>query len=247
MSRRISPTIVATEFAVGFRRLASGDGGALDTRRASNWPLAAICWPRNWKRELPRSGARARTWKPAGASWIGSMREEQQDAAAAEQRLKAVENSLAETDARLRYRRIELNVELRWHTSERTRCGAAGASTCKSPAVGRCWRNSSERESASASPTGANANDAARIAAAVLRDQQAWLAVSRQLAADLTGEVARLARASASQQCVCRDAHPRLRPIAETIERQLGCAGKIDRGPAAGGSTPPNSRSKSTT
>ncbi len=61
----------------------------------------------------------------------------------------------------------------------------------------------------------------------VVADEQAWLAVSRQLAADLTGEVARLARASASQQCVCRDAHPRLRPIAETIERQLGVLQKL--------------------
>ena len=58
-------------------------------------------------------------------------------------------------------------------------------------------------------------------AAAVLVEQQTWLAISRQLAADLNGEVARLARASASQTCVCHDAHPRLRPISETIERQL--------------------------
>ena len=58
-------------------------------------------------------------------------------------------------------------------------------------------------------------------ATAVLVEQQTWLAISRQLAADLSGEVARLARASASQTCVCHDAHPRLRPISETIERQL--------------------------
>ena len=61
----------------------------------------------------------------------------------------------------------------------------------------------------------------ARTGTAVIADQQTWLAVSRQLAADLSGEVSRLARASASKQCVCHDAHPRLRPIAETIERQL--------------------------
>ena len=58
-------------------------------------------------------------------------------------------------------------------------------------------------------------------------ESQAWLAVGRQLAADLAGEVARLARASASQQCVCRDAHPRLRPISETIERQLDVLAKL--------------------
>ena len=58
-------------------------------------------------------------------------------------------------------------------------------------------------------------------ATATVIDEQAWLAVARQLAADLSGEVARLARASASEQCVCRDAHPRLRPIVETFQRQL--------------------------
>jgi uncharacterized protein YhaN len=45
--------------------------------------------------------------------------------------------------------------------------------------------------------------------------------VARQLVTDLSGEVARLARASGTEQCVCRDAHPRLRPIVETVERQL--------------------------
>ena len=58
-------------------------------------------------------------------------------------------------------------------------------------------------------------------AQATVVDEQAWLAVARQLAADLSGEVARLARASTSEQCVCRDAHPRLRPIVETLQRQL--------------------------
>lgn len=148
------------------------------------------------------------------------VREEQQQSAAAEQRLKTVEHALAETDSRLRYRRLELNVELRWQSSE--------AADTQRPLelegeISRCRQvlaELSERESAVRAQL-AQLQTARPSAATVLADQQTWLAVSRQLAADLSGEVARLARATASQQCVCRDAHPRLRPIAETIERQL--------------------------
>jgi DNA repair exonuclease SbcCD ATPase subunit len=58
--------------------------------------------------------------------------------------------------------------------------------------------------------------------AVTLADQRAWLTVARRCAADLQGEVARLARATESPSCVCHDAHPRLQPIVETIVSQLG-------------------------
>jgi DNA repair exonuclease SbcCD ATPase subunit len=54
-----------------------------------------------------------------------------------------------------------------------------------------------------------------------LVDQRARLAATRRLVADLQGEVARLARASQSDECVCGDAHPRFRPIITTLLRQL--------------------------
>ncbi|TWT36350.1 hypothetical protein KOR34_12550 [Posidoniimonas corsicana] len=54
-----------------------------------------------------------------------------------------------------------------------------------------------------------------------LADQRAGLAVARRLMQDLEGEVARLARAADSQACVCRDAHPRINPLAETLRNQI--------------------------
>ncbi len=210
--------LLSQRFAVEFQRLASGDGGAPGTRRTSE--LAA-------HRDLlaqeleTRIAAERRASKDLEARWRELdrlVREEQQHAAAAEQKLKAVENSLAETDARLRYRRIELNVELRWHTTEDVEQPAgldADIARCRQILAELSERESSARAQLAQTQTG-RANSAA-----ALGDQQRWLAVSRQLSADLTGEVARLARAGTSQACVCRDAHPRLRPIAETIERQL--------------------------
>jgi len=54
-----------------------------------------------------------------------------------------------------------------------------------------------------------------------LADQRAGLAVARRLTEDLESEVARLARSAASEVCVCRDAHPRLNPLVDTLARQL--------------------------
>ncbi|TWT67628.1 hypothetical protein Pla123a_41840 [Posidoniimonas polymericola] len=55
----------------------------------------------------------------------------------------------------------------------------------------------------------------------VLSDQRAGLAVAQRLMHDLEGEVARLARAADSQACVCRDAHPRINPLLETLAKQI--------------------------
>ena len=54
-----------------------------------------------------------------------------------------------------------------------------------------------------------------------LADQRAGLAVARRLVEDLESEVARLARAAATDTCVCRDAHPRLNPLVDTLGKQL--------------------------
>ncbi|MEM6330977.1 MAG: hypothetical protein AAF790_12095, partial [Planctomycetota bacterium] len=54
-----------------------------------------------------------------------------------------------------------------------------------------------------------------------LADQRAGIAVARRLVEDLESEVARLARSAASDLCVCRDAHPRLNPLVDTLGKQL--------------------------
>jgi DNA repair exonuclease SbcCD ATPase subunit len=148
------------------------------------------------------------------------VHDQQHQVTTLEQRLQSVEKSLAETDARLRYRRLELNVELRWRADEGQEPETplteldAQIESCRTTLAEMSVREGLVRGGLSQVQT-------ARTGTAAIADQQTWLAISRQLAADLSGEVSRLARASASQQCVCQDAHPRLRPIAETIERQL--------------------------
>jgi uncharacterized protein YhaN len=146
---------------------------------------------------------------------------EQRQAANLEQRLKAVESALAETDARLRYRRLELDVEFRWDTAEGSRSGQPLAELDEEVAQWRVVLAKLAEREASTRARLAHIQSSRANSGAALADQRTWLAVARQLAADLGGEVSRLARANASEQCVCRDAHPRLRPIAETIDRQL--------------------------
>jgi uncharacterized protein YhaN len=149
------------------------------------------------------------------------VRNEQQQVESLEKRLHAVETALAETDARLRYRRLELNIELHRQSIEPA---DNALQIIELDAQIAQWRkvlvDLGQRE-ASVRGELSQIKPAQGPPPAVLVDQSAWLSVTRQLAADLVGEVARLARASESQRCVCGDAHPRLRPIAETIERQL--------------------------
>jgi hypothetical protein len=148
------------------------------------------------------------------------VRNEEQQVAALEQRLNSVEVALAETDARLRYRRLELDTEQQWHVSK--------SDDWRSPLAEldeqiQHWRGTlSELAQREAHVRARLAHvQPSRAAGESAIVDRAWLAVARQLATDLAGELSRLARASGSNQCVCRDAHPRLRPIVETLERQL--------------------------
>jgi uncharacterized protein YhaN len=156
-----------------------------------------------------------------------TLRDAQHQATELERRLNAVEASLAETDTRLRYRRLELNTELRWQPVELTEPLSDLQELDDQIAQ---WRqvigDLAKRESDVRARLG-EIQDVRVSPAAAAAEQRAWLGMARQLASDLTGEVARLARASGSAECVCRDAHPRLRPIAETIERQLSSLGAI--------------------
>ena len=150
-----------------------------------------------------------------------SLREEQQQAAAVEQDLRAIDTALAETDARLRYRRLEENVERQRPLVDPRMSDANRNDSEEHVARLRSMLSELAHREAAIRAQLADLQSAQVSGHASLHPARAWLAVGRQLAADLAGEVARLARASASQQCVCRDAHPRLRPISETIERQL--------------------------
>jgi DNA repair exonuclease SbcCD ATPase subunit len=149
------------------------------------------------------------------------VRNEEQQIAAFNERLTSVETALAETDARLRYRRLELNREPQWHLAKADDWQAPLAELDEQI---KHWRDVlsqlAHRESKVRAHL-AQLQPSRTSSITAIADQRAWLAVARQLAADLAGEVSRLARSSGSNECVCRDAHPRMRPIVETIERQL--------------------------
>jgi energy-coupling factor transporter ATP-binding protein EcfA2 len=146
---------------------------------------------------------------------------EEQQIGTLEQRFLSVETSLAETDARLRYRRLELNADQQWHVHQ---LGHWQTPLAELDEQIQKWRRMlselAQRES-SVRARLADVQPSRAAGKSSIANTRAWLAISRQLATDLAGEVSRLARASGSDHCVCRDAHPRLRPIVETLERQF--------------------------
>jgi energy-coupling factor transporter ATP-binding protein EcfA2 len=153
------------------------------------------------------------------------LRREQEQLAAVEQSLRAAETALVETDARLRYRRLEVRLEEQPALANAESSAAPDDAEHHIARVRAMLADLAHREAAVRAQLAQVHADS--LGGDPRPDTQAWLAVARQLAADLAGEVARLARAAASQQCVCRDAHPRLRPISETIERQLDALQKL--------------------
>lgn len=60
-----------------------------------------------------------------------------------------------------------------------------------------------------------------------LADQRASVAVAQRLVADLESEVARFAKSEGSPLCVCRDAHPRLNPLVETLAKHVARLGAL--------------------
>jgi predicted flap endonuclease-1-like 5' DNA nuclease/predicted nucleic acid-binding Zn-ribbon protein len=149
------------------------------------------------------------------------VHEQKQEIEGLRDRLRATETELAELDARVRYRELGATHADRWREAEprdlQTRLAELDEQIDR-------WRQTladMERRQASvrARMAGARPGDGAAVVS--LADQRAWLGLTRELVADLQGEVSRFARASESNLCVCDDAHPRLRPIVETLRQQL--------------------------
>jgi hypothetical protein len=212
--------LLSSEFASGFQLV--GD----EKRAASSRRTAELALRRDQlAQELEtRIGGERRASKQLLTRWRELdrlVREEQQQAPACDAQLQAVESALAETDARLRYRRLELDTELRWKSDDRDNSDETLAELDEQIARSRATMAQLAQREAAIRARLATLQSEHEPVITTVDQQQAWLAVARQLSGDLAGEVSRLARATASQQCVCRDAHPRLRPIAETIERQL--------------------------
>ncbi|MCC7474847.1 MAG: hypothetical protein IT425_05590 [Pirellulales bacterium] len=212
--------LLSKEFAHGFQSIHQ-DGGPHVSRRVADLAARRDHLAHELESRLAderrASGELETRWRELDRL----AREQQERHDALHDRLAAVEKSLAETDARLRYRRLELNVELRWQADDEQL-----QPTTPLIELDAQIEHARQMLGELAAREGAVRNrlsqvQTARSGPAAIADQQTWLAVCKQLAADLSGEISRLARATASQHCMCREAHPRLRPIAETIERQL--------------------------
>jgi DNA repair exonuclease SbcCD ATPase subunit len=137
------------------------------------------------------------------------------------ERLRAVDAALAEVDARLRYLELEATIG---HGSSATAAPGWELQLLELDEQIAQWRTMLAKlqlREKSVRGEVAQIRPDDEAPAVTLADQRAWLAVARRWAADLEGEIARLARATQSQSCVCHDAHPRLQPLVDTIARQL--------------------------
>ena len=135
-------------------------------------------------------------------------------------RLRAVDTELAEIESWLRCRQLGREVD-RQPTIDKP--DAVGRFADLDEQIGR-WRAALaelERRRVELHTQRAQLQPNETSMEILLVDQRAYLVATRQLFADLQGEVARLARANQSDECVCGDAHPRIRPIMATLMEQL--------------------------
>lgn len=138
------------------------------------------------------------------------------------ERLRAVLAAMAEVDTRLRYLELEATLGQQSSDAESADWERQIIELDERIAQWRLMMSKLGQREAEVRNRLAQVRPDDESAAVTLADQRAWLTVARRWTADLQGEVARLARATESQTCVCRDAHPRLQPIVETIVDQLG-------------------------
>jgi hypothetical protein len=223
VSFRESPDVAAllsADFARGYQAI-GGRSPASSGRRTAELAARRDLLARELEMRIAGERRASKDLEARCRELDRSLRDEQQQAAVVEQDLRAVDTALAETDARLRYRRLEVNVERQRPLADPRMSDANRTDSDEHVARVRSMLSELAHREAAIRAQLADLQSAPVSGSASLQQTRAWLVVGRQLAADLAGEVARLARASASQQCVCRDAHPRLRPISETIERQL--------------------------
>src|SRR5215213_1936061 len=109
--------LLSHSFASGFQAIA-GEHSVHGTRRVSELAARRDLLAQELETRLANDRRASKDLEGRWRELDRLVRDEHERCSSLEHRLKAVEHSLAETDARLRYRRLELNVELRWGTSE---------------------------------------------------------------------------------------------------------------------------------
>ncbi|MCH2118794.1 MAG: hypothetical protein MK161_13965 [Pirellulales bacterium] len=153
---------------------------------------------------------------------LDSLQEKQvAEAAELNRQLQAVDVSLADVEARLRYDRLETSI--RQQQSDAVPVDL-DLKLEELDAQIQLWRSTlahlGQQESSIRDRLAQTHPDdtAARFP---LADQRTHLAVLQRLATDLNAELAQLARSTDSEICVCREAQPRLRPLAEALGKHL--------------------------
>jgi predicted nucleic acid-binding Zn-ribbon protein len=136
-------------------------------------------------------------------------------------RLRAAEAELAEVEAWLRYRDFGADSAVHSRESESREWQPRVAELDHEIDRWRATLADLERRQANVQSRIAGTRTVDGAAVISLADQRTWLALARELVADLQGEVARFARANESNLCICGEAHPRLRPIVETLRGHL--------------------------
>ena len=145
----------------------------------------------------------------------------EQRAAKPEQKLAAVETTLAEVEAQLRYGQVEALVEHQQATAEPPELERRLVDVDEQIERWRRTLADLEHRESSVRTRRAQLHPHDGAAGLPLADQRTQCGVVRRLATDLERELARLAHAPQSSRCVCRDAHVRLRPIVESLDKQI--------------------------
>jgi DNA sulfur modification protein DndD len=213
--------LLSEEFARDFQAVV-GDSGAGQPDRSHRDELVARRDVLARKLETRLAGERRRS-QELDDQWHELDRvvhEQKQEIESLRDKLRATETELAEVDAKLRYRDLSATAAQCWQSAEPADSRARLAELDEQIDRWRQTLSDMERRQASvrARMAGMRPEEGAVVS---LADQRMWLGLTRELVADLQGEVSRFARASESNLCVCDEAHPRLRPIVDTLRRQL--------------------------
>jgi predicted flap endonuclease-1-like 5' DNA nuclease len=223
-----SPTgierLLSHDFARGFRTLIGSDAGhprpaqsrtdirELLTRRDE---LA-----RELEGRLAHGRQQSRELEDRLTELVSLRRQRELDVANLRQRLQSVDAELTDIEAKLRYGRLEAQIDDQQAASMPIDLDSRLEDVDEQ--IDR-WRETLaelERREASVQARLAQLHPDDANNELPLADQRAFLGVVRRLVSDLEGEVARLAHLDGSQPCVCREAHQRLRPIAEMLGKQ---------------------------
>jgi Domain of unknown function (DUF4332) len=212
--------LLSEEFAREFQTVVGERNAVPDHSQQADLFARRDALSRQLEARLAKERRRSRELDDKWRDLNRRVQEQQREMEALAEQLRAAETELADVDSRLRYRDLHTIAAQQWASEP---SDFQPRLTELDEQINR-WRQilaelEQRQGSVQARLAAIRPPDGAPVIS--LADQRAWLGVTRELVADLQGEVSRFARAHESNLCVCHDAHPRLRPIAETLRSQL--------------------------